>query len=156
MKLNLTKSVGSTMNSSSRNRSEIHHAISTEQFNQIIEAIMDGKYSWACLLLLQCFGYNPLHYIPYRTYNRLIKENRQITKLGRDSQSSETMTDTKHSPKYISNLTDLAYIEALNETNAKVRGGNLEQWWSEKIREHNSLKFESSKLQHQKLFVYEL
>lgn len=46
-----------------------------EQFNQIVEAILDGKYSWACVLILSFAGYNPLHYIPYRTYNRLIKDN---------------------------------------------------------------------------------
>lgn len=52
-------------------------AMSTEQFTQIVEAILAGKYSWACVLLLSFSGYSPLHYIPYRTYNRLIKENCQ-------------------------------------------------------------------------------
>jgi hypothetical protein len=46
-----------------------------EQFNQIVEAIVDGKYSWACVLILRFADFNPLHYIPYRTYKRLLKEN---------------------------------------------------------------------------------
>ncbi|QOV21480.1 HetP family heterocyst commitment protein [Anabaenopsis elenkinii CCIBt3563] len=46
-----------------------------QQFDQIVEAILAGKYSWACVLMLRIVGYNPLHYIPYRTYNRLLKEN---------------------------------------------------------------------------------
>ena len=49
--------------------------MTTEQFNQIIEAIMDGKYSWACVLILRFAGYNPPDYLPDRTYRRLIKAN---------------------------------------------------------------------------------
>ena len=41
---------------------------------QIIAAILLGKYSWACVLMLQRMGYNPMDYIPYRTYKRLINE----------------------------------------------------------------------------------
>lgn len=46
----------------------------------MVEAILQGKYSWACVLILRSAGYNPLHYIPYRTYKRIIQENRQDTK----------------------------------------------------------------------------
>lgn len=52
-----------------------NQVMTTEQFNEIVGAILDGKYSWACVLILSFAGYNPLHYIPYRTYNRLLKEN---------------------------------------------------------------------------------
>ncbi len=48
-----------------------------EQFDCIVRAIVEGKYSWACVLILRFAGYNPAHYIPYRTYKRLIKENRR-------------------------------------------------------------------------------
>jgi hypothetical protein len=51
--------------------------ITTEQFNRIVEAIVVGKYSWACVLILRFAGYDPLNYIPYRTYYRLIKDNRR-------------------------------------------------------------------------------
>jgi hypothetical protein len=50
-------------------------AMTQEQFNRVVEAIVEGKYSWACVLILRFAGYNPLHYIPYRTYKRLLKEN---------------------------------------------------------------------------------
>lgn len=47
-----------------------------EPIHQIVKAILEGKYSWACVLILRFYGYNPLHYIPYRTYQRLLKQNR--------------------------------------------------------------------------------
>lgn len=47
--------------------------ISFEQFTQIVEAVLEGRYSWACVLFLRFAGFNPLHYIPYRTYTRLVK-----------------------------------------------------------------------------------
>jgi hypothetical protein len=52
--------------------------ITPEELNQIIEVIADGRYSWACVLILRFIGYNPLHYIPQRTYSRLMKENSQV------------------------------------------------------------------------------
>jgi hypothetical protein len=60
------------------NKSKMDRVMSPEQFNQVVDAILAGKYSWACVLILRFAGYNPLHYIPYRTYNRLMKENCQI------------------------------------------------------------------------------
>jgi hypothetical protein len=55
--------------------SSVHKKIKTEQIEQIIKAIISGKYSWACVLVLQFAGYNPMDYIPYRTYIRLLKTN---------------------------------------------------------------------------------
>jgi len=49
--------------------------INTDQVEQIIKAIIAGKYSWACVLMLRFSGYNPIDYIPYRTYIRLLKNN---------------------------------------------------------------------------------
>lgn len=51
-------------------------AMNPDQFDRVVRAIVEGKYSWACVLILRFAGYNPAHYIPYRTYKRLIKENR--------------------------------------------------------------------------------
>lgn len=62
--------------------------INPEQFDQIVEAILAGKYSWACVLILRLAGYNPLHYIPYRTYNRLLKENSQANKSHQQNDES--------------------------------------------------------------------
>jgi hypothetical protein len=49
--------------------------INTDQVEQIVKAIIAGKYSWACVLMLRFSGYNPIDYIPYRTYIRLLKNN---------------------------------------------------------------------------------
>lgn len=49
--------------------------INAEQIEQIVKAIIAGKYSWACVLILRFSGYNPIDYIPYRTYIRLLKNN---------------------------------------------------------------------------------
>ena len=54
---------------------QINRKINTEQIEQIIKAIIAGKYSWACVLLLRFSGHNPIDYIPYRTYIRLLKNN---------------------------------------------------------------------------------
>ncbi|HLO88225.1 MAG TPA: HetP family heterocyst commitment protein [Nostocaceae cyanobacterium] len=68
-------------------------AITPEQLNQIIEAIADGRYSWACVLILRFIGYNPLHYIPQRTYSRLIKENSQIVAAASASSKQQMQTN---------------------------------------------------------------
>jgi len=47
--------------------------INTEQVDQIIKAIMAGKYSLACFLMLRFTGSEPRKYIPYRTYIRVLK-----------------------------------------------------------------------------------
>lgn len=65
-------------------------AMSAEQFDQVVTAIVEGKYSWACVLILRCAGYNPAHYLPYRTYKRLIKENRHQPAEAQRKRPSET------------------------------------------------------------------
>lgn len=111
--------------------SKLDKVMTTEQFEQIVEAIVSGKYSWACLLILRFAGYNPLHYIPYRTYNRLMKENCQI---GRSSQNqtasistdnqAATKSDRRSANNALSEITDLAYLEAIEESANQLSGGN--------------------------------
>lgn len=116
---------------------KFNKAINPEQFEEIVEAILDGKYSWACVLMLRFTGYNPLHYIPYRTYNRLIKENCQLgsskqqktDRLKVVSQDSGTKSDSRASQKGSSKIVDLNYLEPAGEKNSLVRGGNLEPCW---------------------------
>lgn len=48
-----------------------------EQLARIVGAIEEGNYSWACVLFLKFLDYNPIHYIPYRTYRRLMKKNQR-------------------------------------------------------------------------------
>jgi hypothetical protein len=64
--------------------------ITPEELNQIIEAIADGRYSWACVLILRFIGYNPLHYIPQRTYSRIMKENSQVVTVS-NSNNKQTL-----------------------------------------------------------------
>jgi hypothetical protein len=59
-----------------------------EQFDCIVKAIVEGKYSWACVLILRFAGYNPAHYIPYRTYKRLIKESRRSQTVEQEASDS--------------------------------------------------------------------
>ncbi len=106
--------------------------ISTEQLNQIIDAILRGKYSWACVLLLRYAGYNPLHYIPYRTYNRLLKENCQIgrpseyetNKIDIGKKYAHTKSKGTTSGKHLSLISDLTYVEDISEQDPEVRGGS--------------------------------
>lgn len=56
---------------------QLEKILTSDQYDRIVEAIVAGKYSWACTLMLRFGGDNPMAYIPYRTYNRLMKENRE-------------------------------------------------------------------------------
>jgi hypothetical protein len=69
----------------SRFEKKVNRSMTEDQFCQVVDAILNGKYSWACVLILKFAGYNPLHYIPYRTYNRLMKEN-SFHKRGNEKQ----------------------------------------------------------------------
>ncbi|MBE8992459.1 HetP family heterocyst commitment protein [Nostoc sp. LEGE 12450] len=73
-----------------------HNAISPEQLEQVMEAISDGRYSWACVLILRFVGYNPLHFIPQRTYSRLIKDNSQVSNSS-TSRTNQSQTNIKSS-----------------------------------------------------------
>lgn len=84
---------------------KVDKAMSQEQLNQIVEAILAGKYSWACVLILRFAGYNPLQYIPYRTYNRLLKENGQLGRVSKNqtdtiNSANNSSTKSRESPPY--------------------------------------------------------
>ena len=51
-----------------------HEPSNSREIEQVIQAILEGKYSWACVLMLRTMGHNPSEYMPYRTYTRLMKE----------------------------------------------------------------------------------
>lgn len=67
------------MNYHMSSQKSVQNTLTSEQLNQVIEAITDGRYSWACVLILRFVGHNPLHFIPQRTYSRLMKENKQVS-----------------------------------------------------------------------------
>lgn len=70
---------------------QINKKINTDQIEQIIKAIIAGKYSWACVLLLRFSGLNPIDYIPYRTYIRLLKNNYLLGGSGQNQASKKEM-----------------------------------------------------------------
>ncbi len=116
---------------------KLDKAMSQEQFNQIVEAILAGKYSWACVLILRFAGYNPLHYIPYRTYNRLVKDNSQLSKPSQNqtesinnnhNQKMPSLSGSKASQACLSQIKDLAYLEVMGKQKAPVRGGSFAPW----------------------------
>ncbi|MBE9211267.1 HetP family heterocyst commitment protein [Plectonema cf. radiosum LEGE 06105] len=62
-----------------------------KQVEEVIKAIIDHKYSWACVLILRFHGYDPIDYIPYRTYIRLLKDNYQLQKKDTSDTSVKTV-----------------------------------------------------------------
>ncbi len=76
--------------SDSGQTSQLKKKLSSEEFAQVVEAIIDGQYSWACVLMLRSTGYNPLHYMPYRTYTRLLKQKDRFSR-------SQTRTERERS-----------------------------------------------------------
>jgi hypothetical protein len=99
-----------------------------EQFSQVVEAITSGRYSWACVLILRFAGYNPLHYIPYRTYSRLLKENRQLScdREVTNNFSSNNINNPINNPdnsSCLNQINDLNYLEPLENQQVNTTGG---------------------------------
>jgi len=103
--------------------SKLKNSIPPEQFDQVVEAILSGKYSWACVLMLRFAGYNPLHYIPYRTYNRLLKENSLMSRSNNEQnsnmniakQSADQRSDTNVSTNCLSKIKEFPYLEVVGK-----------------------------------------
>ncbi|KOR38609.1 MULTISPECIES: HetP family heterocyst commitment protein [Planktothricoides] len=98
--------------------SKLDKVMTLDQFEQVVEAILAGKYSWACVLILRFGGYNPLHYIPYRTYNRLLKEHQTTTKAkgNRPNHINPTQTlDEQRSQSLTKNEIRKAYGTKIKE-----------------------------------------
>jgi hypothetical protein len=114
--------------------SRFNKTISPDQLNEIIEAILAGKYSWACVLLLRATGYDPMHYIPYRTYNRLLKEHcrfgspnqRNTDNLRVLNKNAATESESWVSQKGSSKIADLNYLEPVADKDPHIRGGSCE------------------------------
>ena len=109
--------------------SQLDKVMTNDQFNQVVDAIISGKYSWACLLILRFAGYNPLHYIPYRTYNRLMKSHRDIKpqSLEKTLVAHQNNLASQPSKKSSQKLRDLCYVEDAERTE-KVKGGIGFSW----------------------------
>ena len=135
--------------------------MNSEQFTEVVVAIHEGKYSWACVLILRFAGYNPLHYIPYRTYNRLMKGNCQVNTLPKhrmqalNANHQYSESNNTSSQKCLSKITDLAVVEEVVDNQHLLKnGGHLEHWLSSKTKEHDLFNSEFQQYPTQKLSIY--
>ncbi|MBD2565540.1 HetP family heterocyst commitment protein [Nostoc sp. UIC 10607] len=94
----------------SSSQKNFQKAISPEQLDQVMEAISDGRYSWACVLILRFVGYNPLHFIPQRTYSRLIKDNNHLP----NSPASTTNQNQVNTKSSVTSSSGQASSQVLN------------------------------------------
>jgi hypothetical protein len=128
--------------------SNLDKTVKAQQFDKVVEAILAGKYSWACVLMLRFAGYNPLHYIPYRTYNRVLKENSQASRTNQQQtenikmlkQANDSISDSNVSSSCLSKIKDLAHLEVVGRQKTEVRGNSLDQRLTQQINDHQSMK----------------
>lgn len=136
------------MNHNTAGITNYNKAINPQQFDKVVEAILAGKYSWACVLMLRFAGYNPLHYIPYRTYNRLLKENSDASKAQQQNnvKVNQPTTVTKSSNNVpsscLSKIKDLAYLEVVGKQKTEIQGGNFDQWLADQIYDFQDISWE--------------
>ena len=83
-----------------------------KQSDDVMTAILDGKYSWACVLWLRGKGYNPKEYIPCRTYNRLLRQQQAAQQQPENS-----------SGRHSANIVDLSHLDDSDHDNRSIRGG---------------------------------
>lgn len=100
-----------------------------EQFSQVVDAITNGRYSWACVLILRFAGYNPIHFIPHRTYSRLLKENRIYATESAQMVAARSRNSTQ--------IKDLTYVEAIENHEDSPQGGQLPIWFVQMMQEYN-------------------
>ncbi|MGL5872750.1 MAG: HetP family heterocyst commitment protein [Xenococcaceae cyanobacterium] len=110
----------------SKQYGKLDKVMTTEQFDRIVEAILAGKYSWACVLILRFAGYNPLHYIPYRTYNRLIKDNCCVDRAQTEQSPTTAEIRTNSEPNRM--IKDLTYLDLAKPQDLKIKGGCSSNW----------------------------
>ncbi|MGQ9872620.1 HetP family heterocyst commitment protein [Leptodesmis sp.] len=102
--------------------------MSPEQFNQVVEAITEGRYSWACVLILRFAGYNPVYFIPYRTYSRLVNENQYLKKASEQRQPAGFSTVSIGDLSTLQSLNpekNLTSLETVAQSEANLYGGTF-------------------------------
>jgi len=154
--------------------------ITKDKMNKIIACIIKGKYSSACLMLLEATGYNPLHYIPYSTYHRLQKQylqsNQKRTgiKEGTGSLTYKSTVSKNLAPENLASndaasrlkVSDLDYIEPISAEALSVSGGMgyrgaiAASWHSRKLQTspkvEQTLKMETFEKETSLYFKYQL
>jgi hypothetical protein len=136
----LLSNTTTTMNQNTTGITNYNKAINPQQFDKVVEAILAGKYSWACVLMLRFAGYNPLHYIPYRTYNRLLKENSEASKAQQQQDNTKIARSSNNMPSScLSKIKDLAYLEVVGKQKTEIQGGNFDQWLAAQIQDFQEI-----------------
>ena len=112
------------------NTERMKASMGEDEFTLIIDAILSGKYSWACVLILKNAGYEPGHYIPYRTLNRLIKENGfpSCSSAGQPPRRMATKRTGSHTLK--KSIQDLNYLKPSEREARDIKGGHFSGWAS--------------------------
>ena len=121
MTINFEKKTSQTVNPDSLSQS-----LSEDQFSQVLSAIIDGKYSWACALLLRFTGHDPRNYLPYRTYIRLIKERCQRSETGSKlkNNGSDNSVGSSEAKRSRRKIVDLNHLEPLDDISSSILGGS--------------------------------
>lgn len=101
------------------------NTISDDKMEKIIDAVIDGKYSYACLIMLEEAGYDPTHYIPYRTYNRLQKQHQANYQSAQKSTTKVTALRPNVAAQKIANssIADIDYVESVKGQEKGISGG---------------------------------
>jgi hypothetical protein len=105
--------------------------LKSEEMDQVISAILSGKYSWACALVLRFTGHEPLNYLPQRTYTRIMRENWYAPNPSRKDCPSAPTNPYPHWPASQSNklLRDLDYDDRVESEAEQVQGGGFNPWF---------------------------
>ncbi|MGB3757262.1 MAG: HetP family heterocyst commitment protein [Rivularia sp. (in: cyanobacteria)] len=69
-----------------------------KEVEEVVKTILARKYSWACVLILRFHGYDPVDYIPYRTYIRLLKENYRIQSNDAENTANKSVNARSFKP----------------------------------------------------------
>ncbi|MEM7771673.1 MAG: HetP family heterocyst commitment protein [Cyanobacteria bacterium P01_E01_bin.6] len=142
-------------------RSKLYNAMTEQQFEEVVGAIVDGKYSWACMLILEFAGYNPLYYIPRRTYTRLKREHKRKdiahakTTGSIESQKSTSafpFTEAKASQVHRTQIRDLTYLEGDESEKQTCQGRGIDISNTDLIE----VEQEFDKIKHQHLKISDL
>lgn len=119
------------------NQDTFSQSLSEDQFSQVLSAIIDGKYSWACTLLLRFTGHDPRNYLPYRTYIRLVKERCQRSettkKLQSPSDSPVSPTKAKRNRRKIMDLNHLEPLDDIDISSGILGGSQGFQHWENSV-----------------------
>lgn len=128
------------------NTERLKASMGEDEFTLIIDAILSGKYSWACVLILKNAGYEPGHYIPYRTLNRLIKENGFPTCTPANQPQPDRRPTTKrvHGQSLRKRIQDLNYLKPSDQEAKDIKGGYLSSWASWESRDSYAMGFYSA------------